>query len=83
MVYDPSKSDDVEMLSLLAFGLILHMEQVVAGEKDPFPYPDALLCGFNQLILACALRDLPRAQPQLVFLNLYQPGELCRCQSGA
>ena len=38
------------------------MEQVEAGEKDPFPYPNTLLRGFNQLILTCALRDLPRAQ---------------------
>ncbi len=37
------------------------MKRVEAGEKDPFPYPDALLCGFNQLILTCALRDVPRA----------------------
>jgi hypothetical protein len=59
---DPTKLDDIEMLSLLALGLIPHMERVVAGEKDPFPYPDALLCGFNQLILICALRDVPRAQ---------------------
>lgn len=59
---DPTKLDDVEMLSLLALGLIPFMERVVAGEKDPFPYPDALLCGFNQLILTCALRDVPRAQ---------------------
>jgi pPIWI_RE three-gene island domain Y len=35
---------------------------VVAGEKDPFPYPNTLVCGFNQLILTCALRDVPRAQ---------------------
>ena len=35
---------------------------VMAGEKDPFPYLDALLCGFNQLILTCALRDVPRAE---------------------
>lgn len=59
---DPTKLDDIEMLSLLALGLISHMEQVVAGEKDPFPYPDALLCGFNQLLLTCALRDVPRGQ---------------------
>ena len=50
------------MLSLLAVGLIPFMERVAAGEKDPFPYPDALLCGFNQLVLICALRDVPRAQ---------------------
>lgn len=62
MTSDLSKLDDLEILSLLALGLIPHMERVVAGEKDPFPYPDALLCGFNQLILTCALRDVPRAQ---------------------
>lgn len=62
MTSDPTKLDDVEMLSLIAMGLIPFMERVVAGEKDPFPYPDALLCGFNQLILTCALRDVPRAQ---------------------
>lgn len=62
MTFEPNKLDDVEMLSLIAKGLIPFMEQVVAGEKDPFPYPDALLCGFNQLLLNCALRDVPRAQ---------------------
>ncbi len=62
MASDPTKLNDLEMLSLLALGLIPSMERVVAGEKDPFPYPDALLCGFNQLILTCALRDVPRAQ---------------------
>lgn len=62
MASDPTKLDDVEMLSLLAHGLITYMERVMAGEKDPFPYPDALLCGFNQLILICALRNVPRAE---------------------
>lgn len=62
MASDPMKPDDLEMLSLLALGLIPFMEQVMAGEKDPFPYPKALLCGFNQLLLLCALRDVPRAQ---------------------
>ena len=38
------------------------MERVEAGEKDPFPYLDILLRGFNQLILTCALRDVPRAE---------------------
>ena len=59
---DPTKLNDIEMLSLLALGLVPYMERVIAGEKDPFPYPDALLGGFNQLILTCALRDVPRAQ---------------------
>ena len=62
MASDPTKLDDLEMLSLLAHGLIPYMERVAAGEKDPFPYPDALLRGFNQLILICALRDVPRAE---------------------
>lgn len=62
MISDPTKLNDIEMLSLLAVGLIPHMKRVIAGELDPFPYPDALLCGFNQLILTCALRDVPRAQ---------------------
>ncbi len=61
MATDPTKLDDLEMLSLLAVGLIPYMGRVAAGEKDPFPYPDALLCGFNQLILIC-VRDVPRAQ---------------------
>lgn len=58
------------MLSLLAVGLIRCMERVMAGEKDPFPYPDTLLRGFNQLILTCALRDVPRAERPKAFLNL-------------
>ncbi len=62
MAGDPTKLDDLEMLSLIAHGLIPFMERVTAGEKDPFPYPDALLRGFNQLILTCALRDVPRAE---------------------
>ncbi len=62
MATDPTKLGDLGMLSLLAHGLIPYMEQVEAGEKDPFPYPNTLLRGFNQLILTCALRDLPRAQ---------------------
>ena len=62
MATDPTKLDDLEMLSLLAHGLIPYMERVAAGEEDPFPYPNALLYGFNQLILTCALRDVPRAE---------------------
>ncbi len=62
MASDPTKLDDLEMLSLLATGLIPYMGRVMAGEKDPFPYPDTLLRGFNQLILTCALRGLPRAE---------------------
>ncbi len=62
MATDPTKLDDLEMLSLLAQGLISYIERVMAGEKDPFPYPDTLLRGFNQLILTCTLRDVPRAE---------------------
>lgn len=62
MACDPTKLDDLEMLSLLALGLIPFTDRVMAGEIDPFPYPEALLCGFNQLSLICALRDVPRAQ---------------------
>jgi hypothetical protein len=62
MATDPTKLDNLEMLSLLAVGLIPYMKRVVAGEKDPFPYPNTLLCGFNQLLLTCTLRDVPRAE---------------------
>ena len=62
MTYDPTQLNDLEMLSLIAKGLIPYLEQVMAGEKNPFPYPEDLLRGFNQLCLACALRDLARAQ---------------------
>ena len=62
MATDPTKLDDLEMLSLLAGGLIPYIERVAAGEKDPFPYPNALLRGFNQLILTCALCDVPRVE---------------------
>lgn len=62
MPSDPTKLDDLEMLSLIAYGLIPYMEQVMVGGKDPFPYPDALLRGFNQLVLICALRDVSKAQ---------------------
>lgn len=37
MATDPIKLDDLEMLSLLAVGLILYMERVAAGEKTHFP----------------------------------------------
>ena len=62
MAADPTKLDGLEMLSLIAHGLIPFMERVMAGEQDLFPYPEALLCGFNQLVLTCALQDVPRAQ---------------------
>ncbi len=70
MATDPTKLDDLEMLSLLAVGLIPYTGRVAAGEKDPFPYPDTLLRGFNQLILTCALRDVPKAQRPASILNL-------------
>jgi len=60
MASDPTRLDDLEMLSLLAHGLVPYMDRVEAGEKDPFPYPDILLRGFNQLLLTCALRDVPK-----------------------
>lgn len=62
MASDPTKLDDLETLSLLALGLTSYMKRIAAGEKDPFPYPEALLCGFNQLLIICALRDVPRMQ---------------------
>lgn len=62
MAADPTKLNDLEMLSLLALGLTSYMKRVEAGENDPFPYPNTLLCGFNQLLIICALRDVPRAQ---------------------
>ncbi len=62
MTYDPTKLDDLEMLSLLARGLISYLERVRAGETEPFPYPDTLLRGFNQLCLACALQAVDRAK---------------------
>lgn len=60
--YDPTKLDDLEMLQLIALGLILYLNRVRAGEENPFPYPEALLRGFNQLCLACALRDVARIE---------------------
>jgi len=40
------------MLSLLAGGLIPYLQQVRAGKTNPFPYPDELLHGFNELLIA-------------------------------
>lgn len=62
MTYDPSKLDDLEMLQLIANGLIPYLDRVRAGEKNPFPYPEALLRGFNQLCVACAVRDVVRKE---------------------
>jgi len=47
MTFDPTKLNDIEMLSLLALGLVPYMERVIAGKEDPFPYRDALLYSFN------------------------------------
>lgn len=62
MTYDPTKLDDLEMLVLLSRGLISYSDRVVAGEQEPFPYPDALIRGFNQLCLICALQGVHRAK---------------------
>lgn len=40
-----------------------------AGEQDPFPYPNALICDFNQMLIICALRDVPRAQRPTTIPN--------------
>lgn len=67
MKYNPAHLDDLEMLQLIALGLIPYLERVLAGEESPFPYPEALLRGFNQLCLACALRDVARIEhPQSI-----------------
>lgn len=60
--YNPAQLNHAEILSLLARGLIEYLERVSAGEVDPFPYPDALLRGFNQLLIACALQEVDRAK---------------------
>lgn len=62
MTYNPAQLNHTEILSLLASGLIKYLEQVRSGELDPFPYPDALLRGFNQLLLICALQEIDRAK---------------------
>lgn len=60
--YNPIQLNDLEMLQLIALGLIPYLNQIKAGEENPFPYPEALLRGFNQLCLACALRDVARKE---------------------
>lgn len=55
MTYNATQLNHQEMLSLLAGGLIAYLQQVRAGETDPFPYPDELLRRFNQLLIACAV----------------------------
>lgn len=62
MTYDPTRLDSLEILSLLARGLIDYLERVRAGEKDPFPYPEYLLRGFNQLGIACVLQGIDRTK---------------------
>ena len=62
MTYNPAHLNHLEILSLLAEGLIEYLERIRAGEVDPFPYPNALLRGFNQLLIACALQDVDRAK---------------------
>lgn len=63
MSYNPTQLDHLKILSLLSKGLISYLERVRAGETEPFPYPDALLRGFNQLGIACALQGVERALP--------------------
>ncbi len=72
MNYDPTKLNHLEILSLLASGLIEYFERIKAGEKDPFPYPDALIRGFNQLLIACALQDVERAKRPKGVLEFMQ-----------
>ena len=72
MNYDPAKLDHLEIISLLAKGLIEYFTRVTAGEEDPFPYPEALIRGFNQLNIACALQDVERVKrcksiPEFVY----------------
>ena len=62
MSYDPAKLDHLEILLLLAKGVIEYFTRVTAGEEDPFPYPETLLRGFNQLNIACALQGVERAK---------------------
>ena len=76
MSYDPTQLDDLEMLELLALGLIPYMDEVLAGEASPFPYPESLLRGFNQLCLTCALRDVERKErPKSIpeFVQMWGP----------
>jgi hypothetical protein len=72
MSYDPTKLDHLEILSLLAIGLTEYFERIKAGEKDPFPYPDALIRGFNQLLIACALQNVERAKRPKGVLEFMQ-----------
>ena len=76
MSYDPTQLDDLEMLQLIALGLIPYMDEVLAGETNPFPYPEPLLRGFNQLCLTCALRDVERKErPKSIpeFVQMWGP----------
>ena len=62
MTYNPTQLNYQEMLSLLAGGLIPYLQQVRAGETDPFPYPDELLRRFNRLLIACAVQEVERSK---------------------
>ncbi len=62
MSYDPAKLNHSEILSLLASGVLEYFGRIRAGEKDPFPYPDPLIRGFNQLSIACALQNVERSK---------------------
>ncbi|MGE5658866.1 MAG: hypothetical protein ACM37W_19895 [Actinomycetota bacterium] len=62
MTYDPVQLNHREMLCWLASGLISYLERVRAGEVDPFPYPDDLLRGVNQLLIACAVQEVDRSK---------------------
>ena len=62
MSYDPTKLNHSEILSLLASGVLEYFGRIRAGEKDPFPYPDPLIRGFNQLSIACALQNVERSK---------------------
>lgn len=62
MTYNATQLNHQEMLCLLASGLIPYLQQVRAGETDPFPYPHELLRGFNQLLIACAVQEVERSK---------------------
>ncbi len=62
MTYNPAKLDERELLSLLAKGLMEYQKRLRSGETDPFPYPEALVRGFNQLNIACTLQGVKRSK---------------------
>ena len=78
MTYDPSVLDHLEILQLLAVGLSEYMEQLLTEGRESFPYPEALVRGFNLLCLACTLQDIPVAKrpktiPELIVTWAVQP----------